>query len=96
MENGLIKKVKLHFKKGTSDKVYEIYLVEEDIPNSMEFIRGKSYTVYSRWGRRINVNRSQSKVCHASYEQAEQTFEKILCKKLKKGYKCLEKYSISL
>lgn len=74
----IIKQVKLFFKEGNSDKVYEIDLCE---------INESSYNVNFRYGRRGNTLKEGTKTPdYVSKAKAESLFAELEHEKRKKGY----------
>lgn len=77
----LIKKSRLHFKKGTSDKIYEIDLCE------LSTQRENRYLVNFRYGRRGQKLREGTKTPDAVILQtAQKLFDSVLVSKTNKGY----------
>lgn len=75
----LIKRVTLHFKAGTSDKIYEVDLCE---------VGPDRFVVNFRYGRRGGTLREGSKtVLPVSRAEADNTFDKLVAAKIKKGYR---------
>ena len=73
----LVKQKTLYFSEGTSDRVYEV-----DICENQEL-----FIVNFRYGRRDTTLREGTKtVFPVSYEEALQVFNKLIESKEKKGY----------
>lgn len=73
----LVRRTKLHFKEGNSNKVYEVDLCE---------ISGK-YAVSFRFGRHGAELKEGTKTANpVSLEEAEKIFQKLVDEKSKKGY----------
>lgn len=74
--------IKLYFREGSSDKVYEVDLVE---------VAPDRCVVNFRYGRRGAVLREGSKTEQpVSYESAKEAYDKLVASKVKKGYSALE------
>lgn len=72
-----IKKIRLFFKEGTSDKVYEIELIKEE----------ESYLVNFQFGKRDTHLQSGTKTpSSVDLEQAEKIYNKLITEKKSKGY----------
>lgn len=67
----------LQYRKGTSDKVYNINLSNED----------GSWFVAVEYGRRGGNLKTEMKLSDADFVEAKQVYEDILAEKIKKGYK---------
>lgn len=73
----IIKSAFLHFQQGTSDKVYNVEIIQ----NSVD-----SYNVRIGYGRRGNTLNISNKVSDVSLIQAESVFTKQVNEKIRKGY----------
>ena len=77
----LICRTKLHFRKGNSNKVYEVDLCET----------GEKYVVNFRYGRHGTALREGTKTNEpVSLEKAEKIFERLVNEKKRKGYHITE------
>ncbi len=75
----LIKQTTLHYQEGTSDKVYEV-----DLQQTSE----EGYLVNFRYGKRgANLKEGTKTTQAISLVQAQQTFNKLVSEKIKKGYR---------
>jgi bifunctional non-homologous end joining protein LigD len=73
------KSIKLFFQEGSSDKVYNAAIVEDD----------GAYSVQVEWGRRgANLNRG-TKAVKVSLAAAEKAFDKVVKQKTRKGYEAM-------
>lgn len=73
----MLKSVALFFREGSSDKVYNVALVEE----------GTSYTVRFEYGRRGSSLNTGTKAERAPLGVAEKAYDKVVKEKTGKGYK---------
>ncbi len=74
----LVKQTILHFREGTSDKVYEVDLCE---------VGAGQFVVNFRYGRRGATLRDGSKtVLAVDRAKADSVFDKLVLSKTKKGY----------
>jgi bifunctional non-homologous end joining protein LigD len=71
-----IKSIHLFFQEGTSDKVYNATIVEED----------GLYTVRVEWGRRSTPLNQGTKAIKVSLAEAEKAFARVVREKTNKGY----------
>jgi hypothetical protein len=69
----------LWYRKGSSDKVYHVYLVYK--------LSDKFYTLIRRYGKRDGVFRQKERAFNSGKEEAEEEWHRIFKKKLMKGYK---------
>ena len=74
----IIKSVALSFREGSSDKLYNAALVQED---------DGTHTVRVEWGRRGLTLQQGTKAEKASLEAAEKALDKVVREKTGKGYK---------
>ena len=73
----LVRQIKLHFREGNSDKVYEVDLCAV----------GERFTVNFRYGKRGTDLKEGSKTsAPVSREEAEKVFQKLVDEKTRKGY----------
>jgi bifunctional non-homologous end joining protein LigD len=72
-----IKSIELFYQEGSSDKVYNAAIVEED---------DGSYTVQVEWGRRGSSLNRGTKAVKVTLEKAEQAYERVVRQKTGKGY----------
>ena len=70
----------LHYKVGTSDKLYELRLLKES-GGSRDY-----YTVTASYGRRGSVLKELTKVRKTSREEAERVYDHARKEKIDKGY----------
>ncbi|MBB2961184.1 hypothetical protein [Methylobacterium sp. R2-1] len=79
----VVRTARLHLKEGSSDKVYEIDLVENDA-----LILPERYLVNVRYGRRGKTLREGTKIVQPVAEAAAaKIFESVLVSKLNEGYR---------
>ena len=76
MSNKVIKSVKLFFQEQPSDKVYNASLLKTS----------KGYSVSVEWGRRGTRLSTAAKVVDASLDKAQEVYDKVVKKKMGKGY----------
>jgi bifunctional non-homologous end joining protein LigD len=69
-------RAELHFKQGSSDKVYHLQLEGAQ----------DQWAVQAQWGRRGSALQSDVKVSGTSYEEAKRVYDRILREKTGKGY----------
>jgi len=69
-------KADLHFRQGSSDKVYRLQLEDKQ----------GQWGVQAQWGRRGSVLQSDVKVTNATYKEAKRVYDRILREKTGKGY----------
>jgi len=82
-----IQKTLLHYKKDTSNKVYNVYLVE---------ISPSKYLVNFEYGRYgTNLRKGSKTVSPVSLEEAEKIFNSLVVSKINKGYKVKQSYDIT-
>ncbi|MCA9668286.1 MAG: WGR domain-containing protein [Myxococcales bacterium] len=75
--SNVVKSVQLFFQEGTSDKVYNATIVEDE---------GETYTVKVEWGRRGASLSQGTKAVMVTLEAAERAYDKVVRSKTKKGY----------
>ncbi|GLS42352.1 hypothetical protein [Methylobacterium brachythecii] len=79
----IVRSARLWFKGGTSDKVYEVDLVEND-----GLVGDARYLVNFRYGRRGASLREGTKTTSpATRESAERTFDSVVVSKINEGYR---------
>ncbi len=66
----------LHFRQGSSDKVYHLQLENVD----------DQWSVQAQWGRRGSALQSDVKASGVTYEEAKRVYDRILREKVGKGY----------
>ncbi|HEY5920584.1 MAG TPA: WGR domain-containing protein [Kofleriaceae bacterium] len=71
-----IKSVRLFFQEGTSDKIYNVTLLED----------AGAYSVHVAWGRRGSTPQEGHKAVRVSRAKAEATFDRLVREKRGKGY----------
>jgi bifunctional non-homologous end joining protein LigD len=69
-------RAELYFRQGSSDKVYQLQLVNED----------DKWSVEAQWGRRGSALQSDVKANGVPYEEAKRVYDRILREKTGKGY----------
>lgn len=72
-----IKSTELFYQEGTSDKVYNASLVEEN---------DGTYTVHVAWGRRGSSLNKGTKAVKVTLEKAERAYDRVVRQKTGKGY----------
>ena len=72
----VVKSVEMFFQEGTSDKVYNVALVE---------VSEGVYTVRVAWGRRGTPLQTGTKAVEVPVEKAEKAYDKVVRQKTKKG-----------
>jgi len=70
----------LHFRQGSSDKVYHLQLENVD----------DQWSVQAQWGRRGSALQSDVKASGVTYEEAKRVYDRILREKVGKGYQIAE------
>jgi predicted DNA-binding WGR domain protein len=70
----------LHFRQGSSDKVYHLQL--ENVEDQ--------WSVQAQWGRRGSALQSDVKARGVTYEEAKRVYDRILREKVGKGYQIAE------
>jgi bifunctional non-homologous end joining protein LigD len=70
----------LHFRQGSSDKVYHLQLENVD----------DHWSVQTQWGRRGSALQSDVKASGVTYEEAKRVYDRILREKVGKGYQIAE------
>jgi bifunctional non-homologous end joining protein LigD len=70
----------LHFRQGSSDKVYHLQLENVD----------DKWSVQAQWGRRGSALQGDVKASGESYEEAKRVYDRILREKVGKGYQIAE------
>ena len=71
-----IKSVRLFFQEGTSDKIYNVTLLED----------AGAYSVHVAWGRRGSTPQEGHKAVRVTRAKAERTFDRVVAEKRNKGY----------
>src|SRR5438552_17705580 len=75
----LIKQTVLHFREGSSDKIYEVDLCE---------VSQNRYVVNFRYGRRgANLKEGAKTVSAVPLAEAQKVFDELVNSKVKKGYR---------
>jgi bifunctional non-homologous end joining protein LigD len=70
----------LHFRQGSSDKVYHLQLENAD----------DKWSVQAQWGRRGSALQSDVKASGVTYDEAKRVYDRILREKVGKGYQIAE------
>jgi predicted DNA-binding WGR domain protein len=73
-------RIDLHYRQGSSDKVYHLQL---------ESTEG-TWSVNAQWGRRGSSLQSDTKTTGVPYEEAKHVFDRVLREKTGKGYRVAE------